>query len=388
MKCVARIFNEKMAENKFTLIYEDRQTQARIGKLRTAHGIVNTPVFMPVGTRATVKTCTPRDLVEVGAEVILGNTYHLYLRPGHQIIQQAGGLHKFMAWKKPILTDSGGFQVFSLGPLRTITEEGVEFRSEIDGSTHFISPERSIEIQNALGADIIMAFDECPPHPSDYEYIRKSMEMTLRWAERCKDAHRNPNQLLFGIVQGGMEKDLRSASVEGTVAIGFPGYAIGGLSVGEEKDLMYETLAYTAPLLPRDKPRYLMGVGTPEDLVYGVSCGVDMFDCVMPTRNARNGSLFTTVGAIKIRNAQYKADFTPLDPNCVCYTCQHFTRAYLRHLHLENEILGHRLHTLHNLHFYLSLMRGIRQAIPEGTFAHLKGDVASLVKLGQNKENP
>ena len=375
-----------MADSKFTLIHTDSQTQARVGKLRTAHGVVNTPIFMPVGTRGTVKTCTPHDLVEIGAEIILGNTYHLYLRPGHRIVQQAGGLHKFMAWKKPILTDSGGFQVFSLGPLRTITEEGVEFRSEIDGSKHFISPERSIEIQNALGADIIMVFDECPPLPSDYEYLKQSMEMTLRWAERCKLAHRNRNQQLFGIVQGGMEKSLRKISVEKTVEIGFPGYAIGGLSVGEEKPLMYETLAYTAPLLPKDSPHYLMGVGTPEDLVYGVSCGVDMFDCVMPTRNARNGSLFTTLGTVKIRNAKYKADFTPLDPNCICHTCQNFTRAYLRHLHLENEILAHRLLTLHNLHFYLSLMRGIRQTILQGTFARLREDIAGLMQRGQKPE--
>lgn len=374
-----------MADNKFTITDRDDLTQARIGSLRTAHGVINTPIFMPVGTRGTVKTCTPRDLVEIGAEIVLGNTYHLYLRPGHQIIHQAGGLHKFMAWKKSILTDSGGFQVFSLGPRRAIAEEGVEFRSAIDGSKHFISPERSIEIQNTLGADIIMTFDECPPQPSVYDYLKQSMEMTLRWAARCKKAHRNHNQQLFGIVQGGMEKALRRMSVEGTVEIGFPGYAIGGLSVGEEKELMYETLAYTAPLLPEDQPRYLMGVGTPEDLVYGVSCGVDMFDCVMPTRNARNGSLFTTVGVIKIRNAQYKADFTPLDPNCLCYTCQHFTRAYLRHLHVENEILAHHLHTLHNLHFYLSLMRGVRQAIRERTFVKLKGYIAVLMQLGQKQ---
>ena len=372
-----------MAESKFTIIHEDRHTQARVGTLRTAHGVVNTPIFMPVGTRGTVKTCSPRDLIEIGAEIILANTYHLYLRPGHQIVRQAGGLHKFMAWKKPILTDSGGFQVFSLGPLRTITEKGVEFRSEIDGSKHFISPERSIEIQNTLDGDIIMTFDECPPHPSDYEYLKNSMEMTLRWAERSKKAHCNRNQMLFGIVQGGMKRDLRKASVERTVGIGFPGYAIGGMSVGEEKDLMYEILTYTTPLLPRDKPRYLMGVGTPEDLVHGVNCGVDMFDCVMPTRNARNGSLFTTLGVIRMRNAQYKADFTPLDPNCLCYTCRHFTRAYLRHLYVENEILAHRLHTLHNLHFYLNLMKGIRRAICEGTFARLKGDIAALVQLGQ-----
>ncbi|MDP6595389.1 MAG: tRNA guanosine(34) transglycosylase Tgt [Candidatus Poribacteria bacterium] len=373
-----------MAKNKFKLLQTDTGTNARLGQLRTAHGLVNTPIFMPVGTKATVKTCSPRDLVDLGAEIILGNTYHLYLRPGHNIIRQAGGLHKFMAWKKPILTDSGGFQVFSLGASRTITEEGVEFKSEIDGQKHMITPERSIEIQNALGADIIMIFDECPAHTTDRAYIESSMQMTLRWAERCRRSHQNINQLLFGIVQGGFFADLRRSSVEGTVALDFPGYAIGGLSVGECKDLMYETLAVTAPFLPEDKPRYLMGVGTPEDLVYGVSCGIDMFDCVMPTRNARNGSLFTTTGGIKIRNAQYKTDFTPLDPNCTCYTCQYFTRAYMRHLHLENEILGHRLKTIHNLHFYLSLMCGIRFAITDGSFTKLKDQIPTLVQIGQD----
>ena len=280
-----------MTESPYTLIHQDKATAARVGKLHTAHGVVNTPIFMPVGTRGTVKACTPEMLSDqIQAEIILANTYHLYLRPGHEIVREAGGLHSFMGWQHPILTDSGGFQVFSLGPLRTITEEGVAFRSTIDGTEHFISPERSIEIQNALGADVIMAFDECPALPNDYDYLKDSMEMTLRWAARSKEAHRNSDQLLFGIVQGGMERDLRQASVDGTVSIGFPGYAIGGLSVGEEKDLMYEVLAYIAPLLPEDKPRYLMGVGTPEDLVYGVRCGIDMFDCVMPTRNARNGS--------------------------------------------------------------------------------------------------
>jgi len=369
--------------DKFTLIKEDTNTRARVGKVRTAHGVFNTPVFMPVGTRATVKTCTPHELREIGAEIVLSNTYHLYLRPGHNIIKQAGGLHKFMCWKRPILTDSGGFQVYSLGALRSISEDGVEFRSVIDGSKHFISPERAIEIQNALGADIIMIFDECTPYPSDYEYAKNSMELTLRWAKRCKDEHKHPHQMLFGIVQGSVYKDLRKASVEATVALDFPGYAIGGLSVGEEKELMYGMLAYTAPLLPKDKPRYLMGVGTPEDLVYGVSCGIDMFDCVMPTRNARNGAMFTSVGITKIRNAKYKTDFTPLDPNCNCYTCKHFTRAYLRHLHQENEILAHRLHTLHNLYFYLSLMRGIRQTILDGNFAKLKDNINALVALGQ-----
>ncbi len=378
-----------MTESPYTLIHQDKATAARVGKLQTAHGVVNTPIFMPVGTRGTVKACTPKMLSDqIHAEIILANTYHLYLRPGHEIVQEAGGLHAFMGWQHPILTDSGGFQVFSLGALRTITEEGVAFRSTIDGTEHFISPERSIEIQNALGADIIMAFDECPALPNDYAYLKNSMEMTLRWAARCKEAHQNSDQLLFGIVQGGMERDLRQASVDGTVAIGFPGYAIGGLSVGEEKDLMYETLAYTAPLLPTEKPRYLMGVGTPEDLVYGVRCGIDMFDCVMPTRNARNGSLFTTEGIVRIRNSKYRRDFSPLDPECTCYTCQNFTRTYLRHLHIENEILGSQLHTLHNLHFYLSLMRGIRRAIHNGSFAALAGDepdIGALVKLGQRK---
>ena len=376
-----------MTESPYILIHQDTTTSARVGKIQTAHGVVNTPIFMPVGTRGTVKACTPETLSDqIQAEIILANTYHLYLRPGHEIVQEAGGLHAFMGWHRPILTDSGGFQVFSLGPLRKITEEGVAFRSTIDGTEHFISPERSIEIQNALGADIIMAFDECPALPNDYTYLKDSMEMTLRWAERCRKAHRNSDQLLFGIVQGGMERDLRQASIDGTVSMGFPGYAIGGLSVGEEKDLMYETLAYVAPLLPEEKPRYLMGVGTPEDLVYGVRCGIDMFDCVMPTRNARNGSLFTTAGIIRIRNTKYKNDFSPLDAACTCYTCQNFTRAYLRHLHVENEILGSQLHTLHNLHFYVSLMRGIRCAICDGSFAALADsgpDIGQFVKLGQ-----
>ena len=379
-----------MTESPYTLVHQDEATSARVGKIQTAHGVVNTPIFMPVGTRGTVKACTPETLSEhIQAEIILANTYHLYLRPGHEIVQEAGGLHSFMGWHRPILTDSGGFQVFSLGPLRKITEEGVAFRSTIDGTEHFISPERSIEIQNALGADIIMAFDECPALPNDYTYLKDSMEMTLRWAERCRKAHRNSDQLLFGIVQGGMERDLRQASIDGTVSIGFPGYAIGGLSVGEEKDLMYETLAYVAPLLPGEKPRYLMGVGTPEDLVYGVRCGIDMFDCVMPTRNARNGSLFTTAGIIRIRNTKYKSDFSPLDAACTCYTCQNFTRAYLRHLHVENEILGSQLHTLHNLHFYVSLMRGVRTAICDGSFAALADsgpDIGQFVKLGQPTE--
>ncbi len=377
----------KDVQETYTLIHKDTETEARVGELWTTHGVVNTPIFMPVGTRGTVKACTPQTLSDqIKAEIILTNTYHLYLRPGHEVVKAAGGLHQFMGWDKPILTDSGGFQVFSLGPLRKITEEGVSFRSPIDGTERFISPERSIEIQNALGADIIMIFDECPALPNDYTYLKDSMEMTLRWAERSKNAHQNPQQLLFGIVQGGMARELRQASVAGTVSLGFPGYAIGGLSVGEDKDLMYDMLTFTAPLLPKNKPRYLMGVGTPEDLVYGVRCGIDMFDCVMPTRNARNGSLFTSEGIVRIKNAKYTHDFSPLDPACRCYTCQNFTRAYLRHLHIENEILGSQLHTLHNLHFYVSLMRGVRRAIYDGRFASLstdEPDIAALVKLGQ-----
>ena len=379
----------KMAESKFTVIHQDRHTRARIGKLRTAHGIVNTPIFMPVGTRGTVKTCTPRDLVDIGAEIILANTYHLYLRPGPRIVQQAGGLNKFMAWKKPVLTDSGGFQVFSLGPLRTITEEGVEFQSEIDGSKHLISPERSVEIQNALGADIIMVFDECPAHSSDYSYLKNSMEMTLRWAERSKKAHCNRNQLLFGIVQGGMQKELRKTSVEGTTAIGFPGYAIGGMSVGEDKDLMYETLAYTAPMLPQDKPRYLMGVGTPNDLVYGVSCGVDMFDCVMPTRLGRTGTALTRHGRLNMRNARFAEDERPLDDECDCAACERFSRAYLRHLVMQDEALGLILLSEHNVTYLLDLTGGARDAIVRGEFAAFKQATLSRLSAGtSNQEVP
>jgi queuine tRNA-ribosyltransferase len=366
----------------FQIIKEDNQSNARTGILRTLHGEIQTPVFMPVGTYATVKTCTPDELESLGASIILGNAYHLYLRPGHNIVKKSGGLHKFMSWKHSILTDSGGFQVFSLGANREITEEGAIFKSEIDGSKHFFSPERSIEIQNAIGADIIMNFDECTPYPCDYEYAKNSMEMTTRWAKRCKSAHKG-NQLLFGIVQGSVYPDLRRKSAESLVEINFDGYALGGLSVGEEKGMMYNMVGCTTPLLPKEKPHYLMGVGTPENIVECVSLGIDMFDCVMPTRNARNGSLFTSEGMIKIKNAQYKRDFTTLDPKCSCYTCTNFNRAYLRHLFMANEILGHRLHTIHNLHFYLNLMKGIRQSIFDGTFFKLKNDVNSLVLKGQ-----
>lgn len=372
---------EKVGEI-FRIVKEDSETKARTGILQTPHGAIHTPVFMPVGTYATVKTCAPYELEQLGAEIILGNAYHLYLRPGHNIIKKAGGLHKFMSWERPILTDSGGFQVFSLGANRELTEDGALFKSVIDGSKHFFSPERSIEIQNAIGADIIMNFDECTPYPCDYEYAKESMELTSRWAKRCKDAHKG-QQLLFGIVQGSIYHDLRRKSAEDMVEIGFDGYALGGLSVGEEKEIMYSMIGYTVPFLPRKKPHYLMGVGTPENLVEAVSLGIDMFDCVMPTRNARNGSLFTSNGMVKIKNAKHKRDFSPLDPNCSCYTCKNFTRAYLRHLYAMNEILAHRLHTIHNLHFYLSLMSGMRRAISDNTFARLKNDIPALVSSGQ-----
>lgn len=351
---------------KYELIKESTECKARLGKLHTPHGTIDTPIFMPVGTRATVKTMTPEELKDIGTQIILSNTYHLYLRPGHKLIEEAGGLHKFMNWDKPILTDSGGFQVFSLGDLRKITEEGVEFRSHIDGSKHFISPEKSIEIQNALGSDIIMAFDECAPYPSDRDYVKRSLERTTRWAKRCKEAHKNPNtQALFGIVQGGMYKDLREQSAKEIMELDFPGYAIGGLSVGEPKEIMLEVLEYTAPLLPKNKPRYLMGVGSPDYLFEGVIRGIDMFDCVLPTRIARNGTVLTSNGKLVVRNAKYAKDFSKLDPECDCYTCQNYSRAYIRHLFNVNEILGARLTTVHNLYFLLKLMENIRIAIKE-----------------------
>ncbi|WP_069649387.1 tRNA guanosine(34) transglycosylase Tgt [Caloranaerobacter ferrireducens] len=358
---------------KYELIKESTECKARLGKLHTPHGVIETPIFMPVGTRATVKTMTPEELKGLGAQIILSNTYHLYLRPGHELIKEAGGLHKFMNWDKPILTDSGGFQVFSLGDLRKITEEGVEFRSHIDGSRHFISPEKSIEIQNALGSDIIMAFDECAPYPSDRDYVKHSLERTTRWAKRCKEAHRNPEtQALFGIVQGGMYRDLREQSAKEIMDLDFPGYAIGGLSVGEPKELMYEVLDYTVPLLPKNKPRYLMGVGSPDCLFEGVIRGIDMFDCVLPTRIARNGTVMTSQGKVVIRNAKYARDFGKLDPECDCYTCRNYSRAYIRHLFNVNEILGARLTTIHNLYFLLKLMENIRLAIKEDRLLQYK----------------
>lgn len=360
---------------KYELIKTCKQTGARLGRLHTPHGVIETPIFMPVGTQATVKSMAPEELKEIGSQIILSNTYHLYMRPGHDLIERAGGLHKFMNWDKPILTDSGGFQVFSLGPLRKIKEEGVEFRSHLDGSKHFLSPEKATEIQNALGSDIIMAFDECAPYPADRQYVKNSLERTTRWLERCKAAHKYPEkQALFGIVQGGIYKDLREQSAKEITAIDLPGYAIGGLSVGEPKDMMYEVLDYTVPLLPEDKPRYLMGVGSPDDLLEGVLRGIDMFDCVLPTRIARNGTAMTSQGKVVVRNASYAEDFTSLDPECDCYTCKNYTKAYLRHLIKCNEILGARLLTIHNLHFLLKMMENVREAIKEDRLLDYKKD--------------
>lgn len=350
-----------------------RDGAARRGTLTLPHGRVETPAFMPVGTYGTVKAMSPLELEQIDAHIVLGNTFHLWLRPGLDVIDAHGGLHRFMGWNHPILTDSGGFQVFSLGELRKISEEGVKFQSPINGDKCFLTPEESMRIQRVLNSDIAMVFDECTPYPADFETARLSMEMSLRWAERSKraffDGKAATNGLsnaLFGIVQGGMHEALRDRSLAGLTAIGFDGYAIGGLSVGEPKDDMQRILAYTAPKLPVEQPRYLMGVGTPEDIVGAVAAGIDMFDCVLPTRNARNGWLYTRHGVIKLRNARYRDDLTPLDPDCGCYTCCNFTRAYLHHLQRVNEMLGARLNTLHNLHYYQELMAGLRAAIAEG----------------------
>lgn len=344
--------------------------QARRGEITTAHGVIQTPIFMPVGTYGTVKGMTPRDLNEINAQIILGNTFHLWMRPGLDIMAKFGGLHQFMGWKGPILTDSGGFQVFSLGAMRKIKEEGVHFRSPVNGDKLFLTPEESMRIQTVLNSDIVMIFDECTPYPATHTEARVSMEMSMRWARRSRDSFDelgNTNGL-FGIVQGGMYEDLRDISLEGLEQIGFDGYAIGGLSVGEPKDDMQRILAHTAPKLPQHKPRYLMGVGTPEDLVNAVGQGIDMFDCVMPTRNARNGWLFTRTGDIRIRNAKFRNDESPLDASCSCYTCQNFSRAYLHHLDRSKEILGAHLNTMHNLHYYLDLMREMREAIEADVF--------------------
>ncbi len=342
--------------------------RARRGTLTLAHGAIETPAFMPVGTYGTVKAMSPIELVEIGAHIVLGNTFHLWLRPGLEAIEAHGGLHRFMGWDRPILTDSGGFQVFSLGELRKISEEGVKFQSPVNGDTCFLTPEESMRIQRVLNSDVVMIFDECTPYPADFGQAQESMRLSLRWAQRSKKAHEGNPNALFGIVQGGMHEALRDESLKGLMEIGFDGYAIGGLSVGEPKEDMKRILAHTAPQLPENSPRYLMGVGTPEDIVAAVACGIDMFDCVMPTRNARNGWLFTRYGDIKIRNAKHKHDTRPLDETCGCYTCSNFTRAYLHHLQRVNEILGARLNTIHNLYYYQELMRGIRGAIEAGKF--------------------
>ncbi|NLU37017.1 MAG: tRNA guanosine(34) transglycosylase Tgt [Clostridiales bacterium] len=358
----------------FELIKEDPRSKARIGKFHTPHGSFETPVFMPVGTQATVKAVTPKELEEINAQIILSNTYHLYLRPGHNLIKEAGGLHKFMNWNRPILTDSGGFQVFSLAELRDIKEEGVTFQSHLDGSTHFLSPERVMEIQNALGADIIMAFDECAPYPADYEYVKRSAERTSRWLKRCIQAHRREDQALFGIIQGGTYADLRKMSAESVLEHDLPGYAIGGLSVGEPKPVMYDMLDCIVPIMPKNKPRYLMGVGSPDCLLEGVLRGVDMFDCVLPTRVARNGTVLTSRGKVVVRNAAYERDFSALDPECDCYTCKNFTRAYLRHLIKANEILASVLLSIHNLRFLIRLMEKVKQAIWNENLIEFRND--------------
>ncbi len=345
----------------FKLIAQDGH--ARRGQLTLTHGTIETPVFMPVGTYGAVKSLTPDDLHSLGAEIILGNTFHLMLRPGTAVIKAHQNLHGFINWQKPILTDSGGFQVFSLGELRKISEAGVTFKSPIDGSTVFMGPEESMQVQRDLGSDIVMIFDECTPYPATYEETANSMRLSLRWAERSKQAHGDNPNALFGIVQGGMYADLRQESITGLTNIGFDGYAIGGLSVGEPKEEMLHVLDKLHTKMPPGKPRYLMGVGTPEDLVEGVRRGIDMFDCVMPTRNARNGHLFTTFGVVKIRNSQYEFDTKPIDPDCKCYTCQNYSRAYLKHLDKCQEMLGSRLNSIHNLHYYLNLMQDLRTAI-------------------------
>ena len=356
-----------MGALEFEILKKDTKSNARLGIMHLPHGDVETPVFMPVGTQGTVKTLTPEELKdEVKTSLILGNTYHLFLRPGMDVMKKAGGLHKFMNWDRNILTDSGGFQVFSLGALRKITEEGVEFRSHLSGEKKFLSPEKSMEVQNIIGSDIMMAFDECAPYGSSYDYVKKSMERTTRWETRCKEYHKNTEkQALFGIVQGGFFKDLRKKSVDDLVALDFPGYAIGGISVGEPKEEFLDILRYTAPMLPENKPRYLMGVGSPDYLIEAVIAGVDMCDCVLPTRIARNGTAFSRDGKLVIRNAEFAEDFTPIEKDCDCYTCKNYTRAYIRHLVKCNEVLGARLLSIHNLRFLTKLMEDLRDAIKE-----------------------
>jgi len=363
-----------MSSLHFEILAQDADGHARRGRMQLAHGTVETPVFMPVGTQATVKSLTPADLTDdIEASIILGNTYHLMLRPGADIIENLGGLHKFMAWDRPILTDSGGFQVWSLGALRKIEPDGVRFRSHIDGSSWFLGPKESMDIQRKLGSDIVMAFDECTPYPATYEQARESMKMSMRWAEQCRaQLPQNERQALFGIVQGGMYADLRRESLHAIADMDFEGIAIGGLSVGEPKEEMLATLDSLASHLPNDKPHYVMGVGTPDDLIEGIDRGIDMFDCVMPSRNARNGTLFTDHGKINIKNLKYQTDPSPIMEGCTCYTCQHFSRAYLRHLYMAKEILSARLNTLHNLHYYCDLMQRARHALEQETWPEFR----------------
>jgi queuine tRNA-ribosyltransferase len=368
---------------KFELLGSDGAS--RLGRITTAHGEIHTPTFMPVGTYGAVKGMSPAELREIGAEMVLGNTFHLWLRPGLDVIAAHGGLHRFVGWSGPILTDSGGFQVFSLGALRKISEQGVAFRSPVNGDACFLSAEESMRIQRVLNSDIVMVFDECTPYPATCEEARLSMEMSLRWAERCKRAHADNPNALFGIVQGGVYEPLRDRSLAGLAAIGFDGYAIGGLSVGETKAEMRRILQHTAPRLPPDRPRYLMGVGTPRDIVEAVATGIDMFDCVLPTRNGRNGWLYTSAGIVKLRNARYRDDLAPPDPACDCYTCRTFTRAYLHHLQRANEMLGARLNTLHNLHYYQKLTRGLRQAIAEKRVEAFRATVPAEGEDGDDK---
>ena len=359
---------------RFQLLGIDATTQARRGRVTTPHGTIETPVFMPVGTQATVKAMTPKELQEEDAEIILGNTYHLNLRPGMEIIRAAGGLHTFMAWPRPILTDSGGYQVFSLSKLRQLTPDGVRFQSHIDGQEIFLGPREAMAIQRDLGSDIAMVFDECTPYPCTHAEAAESLDLTLKWAAICRNAEHAPGQQVFGIVQGGLFQDLRKRSLEALVDLDFDGYAVGGLSVGEPEADMFDVLDWVGPLLPVDRPRYLMGVGTPTQILAGIARGVDMFDCVLPTRLARNGSAFTSTGCLPIKAARYKQDFRPIDEACDCYACQHFTRAYVRHLINVNEILASRLMTIHNLHFYLTLVRQARHHIEAGTFAEFHAD--------------
>ena len=351
---------------------------ARVGRLKTRHGIVNTPIFMPVGTRGSIKALSSHDVYSIGAEIILSNTYHLYLRPGDKLIKELGGLHKFMNWHRPILTDSGGFQVFSLSALREITEQGVVFRSHIDGSKHIFTPENVIEIQENLKSDIMMVLDECVPYGADYNYTKNSLKLTTKWANRAYLARKDSTKLLFGIIQGGFYPDLRKQSATQITEIPFDGYAIGGLSVGEPKEVMLDMLSITLPLLPWDKPRYLMGVGKPMDIIYAIELGVDMFDCVLPTRNARNGTLYTSLGKINIKRKEFKKDDSPLDPNCNCYTCKNFSKAYLRHLYTTKELLSYRLNTIHNLAFYLNLIKEARLAIKQKKFSTFKSKFSNI----------